>query len=81
MDRTDVRQRILALAAKELKVEPDVVEQFDRDDLAKHLDSVQRLSLVVAIEDAFLICLDPEDEEGLVSLHDVIEVVARKAAS
>ena len=31
-------------------------------DLADHLDSIQRLTLVVAIEDHFEICFDESDE-------------------
>ena len=36
------------------------------------LDSVQKLTLVVAIEDHFEICFDPEREDSLETLDDVI---------
>ena len=46
--------------------------------LADHLDSVQRLTLVVAIEDHFEICLDPNDEEQVETLDDIVKLIQRK---
>lgn len=42
------------------------------------LDSIQRMSLVVAIEDHFLICFDPEDEEGIDNLEMLIDMIHQK---
>ena len=36
------------------------------------LDSVQKLTLVVALEDHFELCFDPEREDSLATLEDVI---------
>ena len=47
-------------------------------DLADALDSVQRLALVVAIEDHFEVCFEPEDDQASVTLDDVARVVARR---
>ncbi len=47
-------------------------------DLVDSLDSVQRLTLVVAIEDHFEICFDPEDEERIVSIDDIVSVIHGK---
>jgi len=47
-------------------------------DLSEHLDSVDRLALVVAIEDHYEICLDPEDEEALTTVADVVACIQRK---
>ena len=47
-------------------------------ELADHLDSIQRLTLVVAIEDHFEICFDPEDEERIVSVDDIVRVIDGK---
>lgn len=44
------------------------------------LDSIRRLSLAVAVEDRFRICLDPEDEMEIVTLGDLASVVERKLA-
>ncbi len=69
-----IRQRIADIASRELGVE------FGSKtvDLAAELDSVQRLTLVVAIEDAFSICFDPDDEEGVITTDDVVALVQRK---
>jgi acyl carrier protein len=47
-------------------------------DLADQLDSMQRLTLVVAIEDRFLICFEPEDEVGVVTLQDLVATIQVK---
>jgi acyl carrier protein len=46
------------------------------EDLA--LDSIQRLTLAVEVENRFRICLDPEDEEGIETVGDLAAVVQRK---
>lgn len=46
------------------------------EDLA--LDSIQLLTLAVEVENRFRICMDPEDEEGIESVGDLADVVARK---
>jgi acyl carrier protein len=45
--------------------------------LDEHLDSVQRLTLVVSIEDHFEICFEPEDDEAAASVDDVIRIIKR----
>lgn len=44
------------------------------------LDSIRRLSLAVAVEDRFRICLDEEDEMEIVTLGDLAATVERKLA-
>ncbi|HMV69149.1 MAG TPA: acyl carrier protein [Myxococcota bacterium] len=44
-------------------------------DLAAALDSVDRLALVVAIEDRFQIAFDPDDDARIHTLDDVIALV------
>lgn len=46
------------------------------EDLA--LDSVQRLTLAVEVENRFRICLEPEDEEGIATVGDLACVVEGK---
>jgi len=75
----DVRARIVQIASAELGLDPAALEALGTGDLARHLDSVQRLTLVVAIEDAFQICLDPDDEAELVRLDDVVRLVRSRA--
>ena len=47
-------------------------------ELADSLDSVQRLTLVVALEDRFEICFDPEDEAEVRTMDDVLALIRQK---
>lgn len=47
-------------------------------ELAAQLDSMQRMTLVVAIEDHFHIAFDEDDEAELNTVDDVIRVLKRK---
>ena len=49
-------------------------------ELSTQLDSVDRLALVVAIEDHFQVAFEPEDDEGVRTLDDVIAVLQRRIA-
>ena len=74
MTTAEVRAQIDQLA----KTAVGALGPLPTGDLGAHLDSVQRLSLVVAIEDHFEICFDPEDEEGVQTLDDVVALVHGK---
>ncbi len=67
-----VREQVLALAQEELGDELPPVD----GDLSELLDSVQRLSLVVAIEDHFKVAFEPEDDDAR-TLDDVVSIVER----
>jgi len=69
-----LREEIIALASRRLSVEGPLPE----GDLSELLDSVQRLTLVIAIEDHYKICFEPEDDEGIISLDDVVRLVAAR---
>ncbi len=76
-ESSDLRATLRALAIEqvgELTFGPD-------DDLAEHLDSMQRLALVVAVEDHFAIAFEPEDEEAAQTLADVERLVAARLAA
>ncbi len=47
-------------------------------DLASQLDSMQRMTLVVAIEDHFQIAFDENDEAELKTLEDLVRVLKSK---
>ncbi|MDQ3036728.1 MAG: acyl carrier protein [Myxococcota bacterium] len=47
-------------------------------ELASAFDSMQRLTLVVAVEDRFRICLDPDDEERIRTVDDLVGVIRGK---
>lgn len=42
------------------------------------LDSIALLTLAVEVENRFQICLEPEDEAGIVTVGDLAAAVARK---
>lgn len=47
-------------------------------DLAASLDSMQRMTLVVAIEDHFAVAFDEADEGELHTVDDLVRVLLRK---
>ncbi len=74
MDSASVRDAITTILRQEARWEGPLPE----GGLDQHFDSLQRLSLVVAIEDHFRICLDPEDEQRIHSVDDLIASVVDK---
>lgn len=49
-------------------------------DLAAHLDSVQRLTLVVALEDRFQVCFDLDDEHQVRTVDDLVRALQERIA-
>jgi acyl carrier protein len=74
MTQPEIRTALAQLATEAHLHEGDLPE----GDLAEHLDSVQRLTLVVAIEDHFKVCFEPEDEATLVTLDDLVRAIQQK---
>lgn len=72
--REAVAATLLDLVARELGT--GTVVPGDAD-LAEHLDSVQRLTLVVAIEDHFEVCFEPEDDDQVHTLDQAVDAVLR----
>ena len=52
--------------------------ELSSKNISEELDSMQQLSLVVAIEDHFEICLDPEDEQRVETLQDLTRLIQEK---
>lgn len=75
-DHSALREEISALIARELRLTDGLPE----GDLSESLDSVQRLSLVVAIEDHYEIMFDEEEDESVTTLDDVVRLVAARLA-
>lgn len=74
MTPSQIRLELTELARREHILEGDLPE----GDLSEHLDSVQRLTLVVAIEDHFEVIFEPEDDDGIETIDQVVALVARK---
>ena len=65
------------IAKKELDWEHDL----PTTSLSQALDSMQKMSLVVAIEDRFHICFEPEEEEAIDSVTDLVGFIQTKIAT
>lgn len=74
MTDAEIRAALHDVAARELSLDGPLPE----GPLQQALDSVQLLTLVVGIEDRFQIELDAADEEGLETVSQVVELIARK---
>jgi acyl carrier protein len=77
MTAADIRTQLESLVKTKLRFEGSLNE----GELAEQLDSVQRLTLVVAIEDHFEICFDPEDEEKIRGFDDLVSTIETKLAT
>ena len=71
----EIRDQIARIATAELG---DGLSLSPDGDLAEQLDSVQRLTLVVAIEDHFEIAFEPEDDAAVRTLQAAAAVVAAR---
>lgn len=70
----EIRAAIAEIARSELRLEGPLPE----GDLSEHLDSVQRLTLVVALEDRFEVSFLEEDDETVRTVDDVVRVILRR---
>ncbi len=72
----DVLRGIESVARRHLDVE--VLDRAQRlvEDL--ELDSIQLMTLAIEVEDHFRVALDPEDEEAIATVGDLVDVVSSK---
>jgi acyl carrier protein len=70
-----IAAEIRRIAREELSIAADPAPG---EELAAQLDSLALLSLVVAVEDRFLVILDDADAAGTRSLEDLAQLVVRK---
>ena len=73
-EQSALRTQIEEIVRTELGLEGPVPE----GDLSEELDSIQRLTLAVAIEDHFQICLDPGEEESLRTIGELADAVRKR---
>ena len=76
LDVSDIRARLAALVREEL----DWQGPLPTGALSESFDSLQLMTLVVAVEDTFRICLEPEDEAQIHQVDDLIGIIASKLA-
>lgn len=70
----DIRQTLHTLAVRDL----DWTGALPDGALADHLDSLQLMTLVVAVEDQFRIALEVSDEDQIETIDDLVATIERK---
>ena len=68
----------ILLALQTIAKEEAGIDTLPTEELQESLDSVQRMSLMVAIEDHFLIMFEPEEESELNTVDDLVLKIAEK---
>jgi acyl carrier protein len=77
MKRADVLGVVRRVIRQDLECEVPVEEPSSiLGDL--QLDSLQRLTLAVELENHFEICFDLEDEQGLSTIGDLVDLIERQ---
>ena len=74
MNHNDIRTILKEIVRDEL----DWTQELPTGSLSAELDSMQKMSLVVGIEDRFLICFEPEEEEQIDSVDTLVAFIATK---
>ena len=74
MNKQNISEKVRELAASEL----GWTDPIPDGSLSDKLDSMQLLSLTVAIEDHFEVCFEPEEEEKVDKFDDLIDLIAHK---
>ena len=54
------------------------VEEIPNGNIRETLDSMNRLALMVEIEDHFLIAFEPEEEDAIQSFEDLVKCIDQK---
>ena len=80
MTEDQILHRIAEVARDKLDLEVEVRPDMRLvEDL--ELDSIRLMTLAMEVEDRFRICLDEEDEEGILTVADLVGVVGKKLAA
>ena len=72
--QNEIAEKIKALVKSELGWSDPIPKGI----LSDKLDSLQLLSLSVAIEDHYEICFEPEEEEGIKTFDDLVALISIK---
>ena len=71
---------VVSIMAMELDVDESVLTQAATPDEILSWDSLKLLNIVVSLEQEFGIEIDPPDVERMVSVGDILNLVAEKKA-
>lgn len=79
MSEAEVLARLKTLSRERLELELEL-EPASRlvEDLG--LDSLRLQALAIEVENDFRICIEPEEEEEIVTVGDLVDVIERKMA-
>ena len=80
MERGRVLEDVRRVLEEHLFIDADVQEETDlfRD---LKLDSVQQLTFIVELENAFEICFDEGDESKIRTIGDVVDIVSHRLSA
>jgi acyl carrier protein len=74
-------ERVREVAADVLQLRPDRINPQTSPQQVESWDSVQHLTLVLALEQAFEVELTPEEIEGMHSIEGIVAVLEAKLGS
>ena len=69
---------MIANTVKKMAQEILGVTEIPTGSIREALDSMNRLALMVEIEDHFLIAFEPEEEDAIESFEDLVQCIALK---
>lgn len=73
----DIEQKVVGAVAEVLRREAEHINpRATFQELC--FDSLDHFELVIKIEDLFMVEISDDEAQGLVSIHDVVELVERK---
>lgn len=76
MSRTEILEGVRQVFADQLKIADLTEDTHLLRDLK--LDSIQQLTLVVELENRFQVAFEDEDQAGIESVGDVVDLLSRR---
>lgn len=74
MSHDEIEKHLEAIVRRELEWDGDL----PTGELALHFDSLQLMTLLVAVEDHFRIIVEPADEQALQTAADIVNLIGEK---
>ncbi len=76
MDRDEVLEKIVAVVAETMDVDPDTLDE-DTTFESLEADSLDRIEMVTAMEDEFEVTVDDDDLEAIETVGDAADAIVR----
>ena len=76
MDRDEISQKVIALVAETMDLDPDTLDD-DTSFESLEADSLDRIEMVTAMEDEFGVTVDDDDLEAIETIGDAVDAVVR----